>query len=336
MIACSGLSSTACAPCSRPVQRDELAQVAEVADAPRALRVQRVELQHPAPRPRRLRQRGRCHDDGDVAAELLVDQLEPVVAGVEVVGQLGDVDPRALGDRSARPDRAAGGPRRRGARSCPAARPAPPSPGRGPAPPRGPPARPRRRRAGRAPDDDVVVDLDEPAFTVAVGGGDAVRGGQLDQVGVHGPIVPRRPARHATGCGRSLRARPEPVPAGVATPAQTTTTLSAPSRCSHVGVVEPGAVLAQVAEAQPGAARHGHRRRPRAVGALAQLVAARDPLIEVADDTAAPRGVLQWQRERHLDAVGGTGHTDHGRLPVARRLWSPRDRWPRQDGRVRA
>ena len=35
-----------------PGPADELPQVAEVADAPRALRVQRVELQHPAPRPR--------------------------------------------------------------------------------------------------------------------------------------------------------------------------------------------------------------------------------------------------------------------------------------------
>ena len=179
---------------------DELAQVAEVADAPRPLRAQRVELQHPAPRPRRLRERGGRHDHGDVAAELLVDQLQAVVAGLEVVGQLGDVRARALGvDQHARPgqrphradavrDRA----RQRAERRL--------LPGQ----------RQRGRpglRLGRVDveqaedaDDDVVVDLDDLAFAVAVGGGDAVRGRQLDQVGVHDPIVPRRPGRDAAGC----------------------------------------------------------------------------------------------------------------------------------------
>ena len=187
---------------------DELAQVAEIADAPRPLRAQRVELQHPAPRPRRLRERGGRHDHGDVAAELLVDQLQAVVARLEVVGQLGDVRARALGvDQHARPgqrphradavrDRA----RQRAERRL--------LPGQ----------RQRGRpglRLGRVdveqaedPDDDVVVDLDDLAFTVAVGGGDAVRGRQLDQVGVHDPIVPRRPVGDAAGCSDLARRPP--------------------------------------------------------------------------------------------------------------------------------
>ena len=165
-----------------------------------ALRVQRVELQHPAPRPRRLRQRRGRHDHGDVAAELLVDQLQAVVARLEVVGQLGDVRARALGvDQHARPgqrphhadavrDRAR---QRAERRLLPGQR------------QRGRP----RLRLGRVdveqaedPDDDVFVDLDDLAFTVAVGGGDAVRGRQLDQVGVHDPIVPRRAGRNPGGC----------------------------------------------------------------------------------------------------------------------------------------
>ena len=179
---------------------DEVPQVTEVADAPRPARVQRVELQHPAPRPRRLGQGGRRDDHGDVAAELLVDQVQPVVAGRQVVGQLGDVDPRALGV-----DQHAGAgqhPRRADAvrdraRQCA---------GRRLLPGQGQRRRPRLRLGGvdveeaEDPDDDVLVDLDDLPFAVAVGGGDAVRGRQLDQVGVHGPMVPRRAPGNAIGC----------------------------------------------------------------------------------------------------------------------------------------
>ena len=235
-MACSGLSSTASAPCSRPVHSTNSRRSPRSPIPHERTGVQRVELQHPAPRPRRLRQRGRCHDHGDLAAELLVDQLQAVVAGFEVVGQLGDVDPRALGvDQHARtgqrPDRAdpvsdrarQGAQRSLLAGACQRRQ-------------SGPRARPRRRRAGRGS-------------------------------GRRRPRRPRRSCVHRRGRRWRRRARP-PARSGrsprpdrspstgsprdgvreisqsawrdrglraFATPAQTTTTLSAPSRCSTSG-----------------------------------------------------------------------------------------------------
>jgi hypothetical protein len=70
--------------------RHEVAQVAQVAHAPGAGRPQGVELQHPAPRLRRLGKFGRHHHQGDV----LVVGGQPVPADRQRVRDLGDAGQR--------------------------------------------------------------------------------------------------------------------------------------------------------------------------------------------------------------------------------------------------
>src|SRR3954451_2648820 len=83
-----------------------------------------------------------------------------------------------------------------------------------------------------------------------------------------------------------------------------------------VRLVEPVAVLAEVAEAVLGAGGHRHRDGPGAVGPLGKHVLPRGPVVEVAHHRDRPGWVLRVQRERDLDVVrlGDLALADHTKL----------------------
>ena len=206
VIACSGLSSTAPAPCSVPVQVGELAQVAEVADAPGAGRVQRVELQHPAPGPGRAA----------VSAGGATTTVTCCSRGLQPVPARASARP---GSRStarrvavlARPARRAGqrpgpvGAHRDRARQ-PAGRRGRPGGGQRGAPGARGAASTSSRPSTRTTTSGSTVH--GPPSAAAVAGHHAVHGGQFDQIAVHvAPFRPGAPTRRgrATACRRRAR-----------------------------------------------------------------------------------------------------------------------------------